>query len=89
MVRPDPISLRIRSAEVNYRARKLLRRLDDENRLQRRVRWLAMKAMVCIRELNALAAPKLKSMYASDRNRWQSEYEQVKAVLLRISKKGV
>src|SRR5262245_25251413 len=34
MKQPAPISLRIRSAEATYRARKLLHRLAEEDRLQ-------------------------------------------------------
>jgi hypothetical protein len=87
--RPPPISLRIRSAEATDRARKLLRRLDEDDRLQRRVRWLAMKAIVSIREMNGVAAPKLRSMYASDRDRWQAQSKLAESILLKISKLGV
>jgi hypothetical protein len=87
--RPPPISLRIRSAEATDRARKLLRRLDEDDRLQRRVRWLAMKAIVSIREMNSVAAPKLRSMYATDRDRWQSQSKLAESILLKISKLGV
>ena len=86
---PVPISLRIRAAEVNYRARKILRRLDEDDRLQRRVRWLATKAIVSIREMSSVAAPKLRSMYSSDRDRWQAEYKRVESILQKISRRGV
>ena len=89
MVRPAPISLRIRGAEVTDRARKLLRRLEEEDRLQRRVKWQAMKAIVSIREMRTVAAPKLRSMYSSDRDRWQAECKQAETILLKISKLGV
>jgi hypothetical protein len=84
-----PISLRIRSVEATARARQLLRRLDEDDRLQRRVRWLAMKAIVSIREMKSVAAPKLESMYATDRDRWQAECKKVESILLKISKRGV
>jgi hypothetical protein len=54
---PAPISLRIRHAEATYRARKLLRSLDEDDRLQRRVRWQAMKGIVAVRAMNGVAAP--------------------------------
>ena len=57
---PPPISLRIRASEATYRAREILRRLDEDDRLQRRVRWLAMKAIVSIREMSTVAAPKVE-----------------------------
>jgi len=86
MVRPAPISLRIRAAEVNARARKILRERDEDDRLKRRVRWLAMKAIVSVREMNSVAAPKLRSMLPSDRDRWDVEYQLVESILLKISK---
>jgi hypothetical protein len=84
-----PISLRIRHAEATARARKILRNLDEADRLQRRVRWLAMKAIVSIREMGSVAAPKLRSMYSSDRDRWLSDCKTVESILLKISKRGV
>jgi hypothetical protein len=86
---PAPISLRIRSAEATYRARKILHKLAEDDLLQRRVRWMALKAIVSIREMNSVAAPKLQSMYYRDRDRWQSEYKLVESILLKISKRGV
>ena len=86
---PAPISLRIRSAEATNRARKLLHRLDEDARLQRRVKWLATKAMVSFREMNSVAAPKLQSMYYRDRDRWRADYKLVESILLKISKLGV
>ena len=90
MVRqPPPISLRIRTAEANSRAWKVLGRLDEADRLQRRVRWLAMKAVVSVREMGSVAAPKLRSMYSTDRARWQAECKLAESILLKISKLGV
>jgi len=85
---PAPISLRIRSAEATSRARQILRRLEEDDRLQRRVRWLALKAILSIREMNRVATPRLRSM-ASNRDRWQVEYKLVETILLKISKLGV
>ena len=89
MVKPAPISLRIRNAEATYRARKILRRLDEDDRLQRRVRLLAMKAIISIREMSSVAAPKLKSICSSSRDRWQAECKRVKSILVKISERGV
>jgi hypothetical protein len=86
---PAPISLRIRSAEAIYRARKTLRRLDEDQRLQRRVRLFATKAIVSLHKMNSVAAPKLRSMYPSDRYRWEAQCKLVESILLKISRHGV
>ena len=86
---PVPISLRIRAAEVNNRARKLLHRLNEEDRLQRRVRLLAMKALASIREMHSVASPKLKSMYPADSDRWQKNVRSIEASLLKMTERGV
>jgi hypothetical protein len=78
--------IRIRAAEVNWRARKTLERLEDEDALQRRVRWLAVKALVSIRELNTTAA---QSKHASDRTRYQADCKLVESILLKISGRSV
>jgi hypothetical protein len=87
--RPAPISLRIRNAEATHRARRLLHKLDEADRLQRRVRWLAMKAIVSIHEMRSVARPKLESMCSMERDRWQADCELVKSILLKINKRGV
>jgi hypothetical protein len=84
-----PISLRIRAQEASARARQLLRDLDEKDRLQRRVRWQAMKAVVAIREMRAAAAPKLRTMSSSDSKRWLAEVESIESKLLRISRRDV
>jgi hypothetical protein len=89
MVKPPAISLRIRSSEATYRARQVLRRLDDADLLQRRVKWQAVKALAAIGEMNAIAAPKLRSMPQSNRDRWRAECRMVEQVLRRISRGGV
>ena len=85
---PDPISLRIHKASI-ARARKLLQRLEVEDLQQRRVRWLATKALIIIRQLNDAAAPKLKSMDWTSRNSWQKNYSFIESVLEKIKKRGV
>ena len=75
--------------ETAARARQLLRRLEEADRLQRRVKFLAMKAVVALREMRSVAAPKLESMYAGDRDRWQAEMRSIEVILLKISKLGV
>jgi hypothetical protein len=78
-----PISLRIRAHEATARARQLLRDLDEKDRLRRRVRWLATKALVSVRELSTDAGT-LKSGSG-----WQSEIKLVESILVKISKTGV
>ncbi len=89
MVKPPPISLRIRSAEASRRARELLRKLDEEHRLRRRIKWQATRATISIREMVALAAPELEKMLPSDRARWRAECERVQSFLERIKARGV
>jgi hypothetical protein len=88
-----PISLRIRWAESNARARQILRRVDEKERLQRRVKWLAMKAVVSIREMRT-EATKLNQLKRragwtpkSDAD-WQAEVLRVESILLKISRMG-
>jgi len=75
-----------RAAASIYRARTLLDELDAEDRRQRRVRWLAIKAVVSIREMRAVAA---QTRWFSDRKQWEEEYRLVESILLKISKRGV
>jgi hypothetical protein len=89
MVRHDPISLRIRAAASTRRARRLLQRLEAEDRQQRRIRWLATKALIVIRQLNDVAEPKLKSMDWSSRDSWQRNYSFIETILEKIKKRGV
>jgi hypothetical protein len=86
---PPPISLRIRSVKASIEARELLRRLDDAELLQRRVRWQATKALACITSMNSTAGPKLRTLFQSDRDRWQADIEMIKQVLQRIAQRGV
>jgi hypothetical protein len=89
MVKPPPISLRIRSAEATRNARQLIRKLDDADLLQRRVKVQAAKALVALHEMNALASPKIRSMSRSNSEHWSSEVRKVEAILTRISQRGV
>ena len=84
-----PISLRIRNAEANAHARKVLRHIDEDLRVQRRVKWLATKARVVLSEMSSAAAPKLRSMPSADRDRWQSDVQRVTSILAGISERGV
>jgi hypothetical protein len=88
-VRHDPISLRIRAAASTRRARRLLQRLKAEDLQQRRIRWLATKALIVIRQLNDVAEPKLKSMDWSSRDSWQRNYSFIESILEKIKKRGV
>ena len=89
MARPSPISLRVRAAESSRRARRLLQRLEAEDLQQRRIRWLATKALIIIRQLNDVANPKLKTMDWSSRDSWQKNYSFIESTLEKIKKRGV
>jgi hypothetical protein len=91
MVKPPPISLRFRNAEIDRNARQLLRRLEEDDLARRRVKHQAAKALIAIGEMNSYAAPKVRSMSRSERERerWESEYQKVDEILRRISKRGV
>jgi hypothetical protein len=88
MARPNPISLRIAQAS-NRRARALLRRLESEDQQQRRIRWLATKALINIRELNNVAEPKVKALGFVGRESWQRNYSFIESTLLKIRERGV
>ncbi len=85
--RPSPISLR--SAEVIRHARYTLRRLDAEDQLNRRVKWQATKALIAVRELSSIGAPRIEKMLAAERARWRAECERVKSFLEKIKDQGV
>lgn len=78
MVRP--ISLRIRASEVTADARRLLRRLDEKDRLQRRIKWMALKALISVGEMRRDAA----TLKSGDR-RWHAEVKVIESILSRIS----
>jgi len=81
-----PISLRIRSSEATGRAREVLRRVEADDRLRRRVGWQATKALVAVREMQSIAG-QAKSFVGRDR--WLAECKLVESILLKISKRGV
>jgi hypothetical protein len=83
MVRPAPISLRIRNAEIAARARQLLRRLDEKDLLRRNVKWQGLKALIAIREMRT-AAVKLES---AD-HRWLADVKLIETILQKIVDKA-
>jgi hypothetical protein len=83
MVRPAPISLRIRSAEITARARQLLRSLDEKDLLRRRVKFQALKALIATRAMRDNAV-KLKS--ADDQ--WSAEVKLIETTLQKIVDKA-
>jgi len=89
MGRPPPISIRLRHREVTDRAREILRRLDDEFRLQRRVKFFALKAHLMVGMMKNAAEPRLKLLASSDCERWQAEIKVVETILLKIGQRGV
>jgi hypothetical protein len=89
MVRPPPISLRLRSAEITRSAHRLLRRLDADDLVRRRIRWQAQKALIAIHEMVSLAGPKTEKMSYSERKSWQAELNQAQAFLKKIKDRGV
>jgi hypothetical protein len=91
MVKPPAISLKLRASEITRDARRLLRRLDEEDRLHRVVKWHAVKALIEIRAMNEAAKTKLesKSIADSERRRWSAEYGVIEQILKRIGQRGV
>jgi hypothetical protein len=85
MVKPPPISLRIRSSEASRSASKVLRRLEDADRVQRRVKWQAAKAMISIREMLRIAA----TLPGGDSGVWRRKFEDVQSLLEKVVKGGV
>ncbi len=85
----DPISLRIRSNEVNARARRLLRRLDEEATLQRQIKTKASRAYLAVSEMRAAAEPRLQKMSSYARDRLTQELKAIESQLLELSKRGV
>jgi len=85
MVTPPAISLRIRAAEINTRARELLARLEEADRLRRRVRALALKALISIQEMET----DLRSMSPGERNRYETSCRVARLALKRLSKANI
>jgi len=85
MVQPPPISLRLRAREVTAHAYEVLTRLNEADRQRRRVRFLAVKALISIQEMET----ELRSMSAADRGRFELNCKLARSVLRRISKTGV
>jgi len=85
MAGPATISLKRRNAEVMGRAHAVLDRLDEADRLQRRVKWQALKAIIALRDMRAVAT---QTSSFNDRA-WEEEYRLVESILLKISRRGV
>jgi len=82
MLRPK--SLRLRNAEVTARARKLLTEFDEQARLQRCVKLQALKTIIALRDMRAVATQTRPFSRQS-----QEEYQFVESFLLKISRRGV
>ena len=67
----------------------MLVRLAEEDLVQRRIKWQAIKAIISVREMAAVAAAQVEKMLPSDRARWRAECERVQAFLERIKDRGV
>ena len=67
MVRP--ISLRLHARAINRHARVVLRRLEKESLVQRRVKNFALRALSEIYKMDGAAEPKLRSMSTGDGGR--------------------
>ena len=83
-----PISLRLRPDEVNRHARVVLRRLDKERLLQRRVKLFALRALSEIYKMNNAAEPQLQSMSTGYRNSWRADYQAIVSILKKIGERG-
>ena len=83
MVRPPPISLRLRNAEVTARARQLLRTLNEKDLLRRRVKWQALKALIAVREMRSNAVQLESADY-----RWLADVKSIETALQKIVDKA-
>jgi hypothetical protein len=92
-----PISLRIRAAQTRVRAHQVLRRADEKDRLERRIKWLATRAVTHLRQMKsearALAELKQQAGWSAPANKsidadWMAKVERIEAVLLQISRDG-
>ncbi len=89
MRRLAPISLRVRSDAAMRRARGTLLRVSEDELLRRRIKWLATKSIISIRELVAVAGPELERISPSDHRRWRAECDRIEAFLQKIKVRGV
>ena len=87
MVRP--ISLHLHARAINRHARVVLRRLEKDSLVQRRVKNFALRALSEIYKMDGAAEPKLRSMSTGDVGRWQANRQAIVSVLLKISERGV
>jgi hypothetical protein len=87
--RAAPIFVRIRATEANRRARKTLSRIEANDRLQRRARWAAMRAVVEVRKLRTIAGPQLQSMLPTDRKNCLERCKLIEKLLMEIRVRGV
>jgi hypothetical protein len=78
-----PISLRIRNAEVTARALRLLRRLDEKDRLRRCVKSQALKALIAVREVRS----NVMKLESAD-SHWLAEVKSIETTLQKIIDRG-
>jgi hypothetical protein len=87
---PAPISLRLRAERSTARAYALLNRLDEEDRAQKKIKWIATKAKVLVKEMKSVASLKLRSgPHADDVDRFEVDCLMLESMLIKISKRGV
>lgn len=84
-----PISLHLHARAINRHARVVLRRLDRDSLVQRRVKNFAAKALSEVYQMDGAAAPKLRSASAGVRDGWRADYQLLVATLSKITKRGV
>ena len=87
MVRP--ISLHLNARAINRHARVVLRRLEKDSLVQRRVKNFALRALSEIYKMDSAAGPKLRSMSSGERDHWQANRQVIVSALQRIGERGV
>jgi hypothetical protein len=87
MVKPPPISLRIRAREITAHARRVLE--NDNDLAQRRVRASAARAAAAVCAMKNAAKPKLKSLHYNQRASWESTIQLLETILSRIIRRGI
>jgi hypothetical protein len=85
MVKPAPVSLKIRAREINAHARRVL----ENDLAQRRTRAQAVRALAAVYAMRTSAQARLRSLHSGDRDSWESKLRLLETILSRIIRQGI